>query len=41
MELIRDKVDASGRQFTDGIGKISPEALRQVSAYTCNCTKKN
>ena len=31
MERIKDKLDARGRQFTDGIGKISPAAMREVS----------
>jgi hypothetical protein len=33
IELIPDKFDAHGRKFTDGIGKISPMALREVSHY--------
>lgn len=33
MERIDDKLDACGRQFTDGIGKISPAAMREVSQY--------
>ena len=41
MERIADKLDASGRQFTDGIGKISPDALRQVSEYILSCLKRN
>jgi hypothetical protein len=31
MELINDKMDDQGRIFTDGTGKISPDALTQVS----------
>jgi hypothetical protein len=31
MELIEDKMDVQGRVFTDGVGKISPMALKQVS----------
>ena len=31
IEEIPDINDANDRSFTDGIGKISPEALRQVS----------
>ncbi len=31
MELINDKKDDQGRTFTDGTGKISPDALTQVS----------
>ncbi|CAF1301596.1 unnamed protein product [Adineta steineri] len=30
MECIEDKVDSQGRIFTDGVGKISPEALTQA-----------
>jgi hypothetical protein len=33
MERIEDKFDVQNRQFTDGIGKISPMALREVSHY--------
>ncbi|CAF1475388.1 unnamed protein product [Adineta steineri] len=37
MECIEDKVDSQGRIFTDGVGKISPEALRQaLMAYDSN-----
>ncbi len=31
MERIEDKMDDQGRVFTDGVGKISPMALKQVS----------
>jgi len=31
IERIKDKLDARGREFTDGIGKISPAAMREVS----------
>jgi hypothetical protein len=31
MEEIPDKLDAYGRIFTDGAGKISPMALKRVS----------
>jgi hypothetical protein len=31
MELIEDKLDSQGRIFTDGVGKISPRALKEVS----------
>jgi hypothetical protein len=31
MERIDDMLDDQGRVFTDGAGKISREALRQVS----------
>lgn len=30
MECIDDKKDDQGRTFTDGAGKISPKALKQV-----------
>jgi hypothetical protein len=30
MERIEDKLDDHGRNFTDGVGKISPMALEQV-----------
>jgi hypothetical protein len=33
IERIEDKSDAHKRKFTDGIGKISPMALREVSEY--------
>jgi hypothetical protein len=33
IERIDDKYDADDRQFTDGVGKISPMALQEVS---CN-----
>jgi hypothetical protein len=31
MEPIEDKLDDHGRIFTDGVGKISPMALKEVS----------
>jgi hypothetical protein len=31
MERIEDKMDDQSRVFTDGVGKISPMALKQVS----------
>lgn len=33
MELINDTKDDQGRIFTDGAGKISPDALAQVSKH--------
>jgi len=33
MERIEDKLDDHGRTFTDGVGKISPTALKKVSSY--------
>jgi hypothetical protein len=31
IKCIDDKIDGQGRKFTDGAGKISPDALKQVS----------